>query len=369
MRTPWMFTLLFFYTLPLHAFDLYFGTGGRSAAGIYQAEFDPIKGTLTDIRLATEVNAPGFLAFSPDRKTLYAVATPDPEPAVVAYRIVEDGALESLNSQPIGDGAGCHIAVHPSGQFLLTAQYGGGSVAVFPIEADGKLGPRSQLLEHRGGSKVDPKRQNRPHPHWVGFSPDGHFAFVPDLGCDEIVVYKVNVTNSGIEPHGVVPALPGSGPRHMKFSADGNFIYLLNELSLSVTTFKYDAAAGTTQRQSTTPSLSEHCKAQESYNSASEILVHPSGQFVYTANRGHDSVTAYRANPETGELSVIEVEPIRGSWPRNINLDASGRWLFAAGAHSNTVAVFAIDQATGELQFQRNSVQNIPHVFCILPNG
>lgn len=364
-----MLTLLFCCSLfPLHAVDVYFGTGGRPAEGIYQGDFSPTKGTLKNVRLAAEINAPGFLAFGPDRNMLYAVATPDSEPAVVAYRILADGSLEWLNSQAIGDGGSCHIAVHASGNFLMTAQYSGGSVAVFPIEADGRLAPRSQLHEHRGGSKVDPKRQSSPHPHWVGFSPDGNFAFVPDLGTDQIAIYQVNAERTGIEPHGAAIALPGSGPRHMKFSADGRFIYLLNELSLSVTTFSYDAASGTTQRLSTTPSLSESAKAKESFNSASEILVHPNGKFVYSANRGHDSVTVYRADTQSGALSVIEVEPVRGSWPRNINIDASGHWLFAAGAHSNTVAIFAIDQHTGELQFKRKGVHQIPNVICVLPN-
>ena len=154
----------------------------------------------------------------------------------------------------------------------------------------------------------------------------------------------------------------------MRFSVDGQFIYLLNELSLSVTTFAYDAEKGTTKRLSTTPALSDKVKAGEAFNSASEILVHPNGKFVYSANRGNDSVTVYRAHPSTGRLRVTEVEPIRGSWPRNINMDATGRWLLAAGAHSNTISVFEIDQESGELTFQTRRVINVPGSICILLN-
>jgi 6-phosphogluconolactonase len=154
----------------------------------------------------------------------------------------------------------------------------------------------------------------------------------------------------------------------MKFSRDGQFIFLLNELSLSVSTFAYNSETAEATLRSTKPTLSDAVKAEESFNSASEILVHPNGQFVYAANRGHDSVTAFRINPETGHLDVIDVEPIRGAWPRNINIDASGRWLLAAGAHSNTVAVFEIDPATGQLTYQRNSVINVPNSICVLLN-
>ena len=211
-----------------------------------------------------------------------------------------------------------------------------------------------------------PGRQDKPHPHWCGFSPDGQYAFVPDLGMDGIVIYRVDQDKPAIINHGFTATVPGGGPRHMRFSVDGKFIYLLNELSLSVTTFKYAATTGTATRLSTTPALSEEVKDKEVFNSAAEILVHPNGRFVYSSNRGNDSVTAYNVDPATGLLTVTEVEPIRGAWPRNINLDSSGRWLLAAGAHSNTISVFSIDQSTGELTFQPKSIINVPGPICIL---
>ena len=154
----------------------------------------------------------------------------------------------------------------------------------------------------------------------------------------------------------------------MKFSIDGRFIYLLNELSLSVTTFAYDSQEGTTKRRRTTPALRKKTKANEAFNSASEILTHPNGEFVYSANRGNDSITVYTANMKTGRLRVSEVESIRGSWPRNFNLDPTGKWLLAAGAHSNTISIFAIDQETGNLTFQTRGLVNVPGPICILFN-
>ncbi len=228
------------------------------------------------------------------------------------------------------------------------------------------MGERSQLIKHSGGSKVAKGRQDKPHPHWTGYSPDGRFAFVPDLGMDQVVIYKVGDDGQSIEAHGFGQALPGAGPRHMRFSVDGKFVYLLNELALSVSTFSYDADAGSMELLTTTPSLSEEAKRKEAFNSASEILVHPNGRFVYSGNRGNDSVTVYHAAPETGRLDVREVEPIRGSWPRNINLDPSGNWLLAAGQHSNTVSVFAIGKDDGELQFQTEGVASVPRAICIV---
>lgn len=351
-----------------HAADItvYFGTGSGESKGIYRAQFNTETGRLAPAELAAEIGSPGFLAFHPDRKTLYAVGDLDKSPCVAAYRIAESGALEFLNSSVISDGGAAHISVHPSGKFLLTAQYGGGSVALFPVAADGRVGEQAQLIEHEGGSGVDPKRQEAPHPHWCGFSPDGKFAFVPDLGLDQIVIYRVDADKPSITAHGVGQSVPGGGPRHMRFSVDGKFIYLLNELSLSVTTFAYDAAAGTAKQLTTVPALSEEVKAKEVHNSSSEIVVHPNGRFVYSGNRGNDTVTVYEADPATGVLKVVEVEPIRGAFPRNINLDASGKWLLVAGADSNTVSVFAIDQSSGTLTFQRGEVINVPGPICIL---
>ncbi len=344
--------------------DVYFGTGGNQSKGIYHARFDNETGTLSSASLAAEVGSPGFLAQHPNGKFLYAVCN-DGGPSVAAYRIEGSGQLRHLNSEPIGDGGGAHISVHPSGTFLLTAQYGGGSTALFPIGSDGSVKPRSQLVEHEGGSRVVGNRQNSPHPHWTGYSPDHRFAFVPDLGLDQIVIYKVATNPPSLTPHGFAQSVPGGGPRHMRFATSGDYIFLLNELSLSVTTFAYDSSQGTTIRKTTTPALSEETKEQEAFNSASEILVHPNGKFVYSANRGNDSVTVYHADA-SGQLEVQEVEPIRGSWPRNINLDPSGKWLLAAGAHSNTISVFAIDPASGKLTFQTRGLINVPGSICIL---
>jgi 6-phosphogluconolactonase len=357
-------------TTLLHAdqVDVYFGTGGGEALGIYRATLDTDKGKLSTATLAAAVKTPEFLAFHPDRTKLYAAANVDGTPAVVAYEIFADGSLALLNSEPIPGGGAAHLSVHPSGKFLLTAQYGAGSVALFPLDPAGRVQPCQQVIEHKGGSGIVANRQKSPHPHWTGYSSDGRFAFVPDLGLDQLVIYKVLLDQASIQPFGHADSIPGGGPRHMKFSVDGRYIFLLNELSLSVATLAYDADYGSAELLSSTPTLSDAVKAKEQSNSGSEIVVHPNGQFVYAANRGHDSVTAFRIDPNNGELHVTDVESIRGAWPRSINLDSSGRWLLAAGAHSNTVTILEVDPETGALTYPKNRVINVPNAICVLLN-
>ena len=221
----------------------------------------------------------------------------------------------------------------------------------------------ADLLPH-AGSGVVAKRQDKPHAHWTGTSPDNRYAFVPDLGMDKVVIWKLDNHAPSITHHGFGVCPPGGGPRHMKFSPDGSRIYVLNELALSITVFDYDAEAGTMTPGQTIATLSEATKSKETFNSSSEIRVHPSGKFVYSANRGHDSISVFAVNA-SGDLELIEVEPIRGGWPRNFNIDPTGHWIIAAGRDSHTATVFAIDQETGEMTFVRQT-QKVPTPICVV---
>jgi len=354
-----------FFSLGLaEPIDVFFGTGGAGAEGIYHSTFNPDNGKFSSVKLAAKIGSPGFLTLHPNGKILYSVGRWETGTGAVGYHI-NKGELKEFTRMACPDGGGCHIAVHPSGKFLLTAQYGGGSVALFPLDPSGKLGEPT-VTEHEGGSKVVERRQQSPHPHWTGFSPDGKYALVPDLGLDQIVIYKVDSSQPSITRHGVGQSVPGGGPRHMRFSTNEKFIYLLNELTLSVTTFEWDAAKGTAKTLTTEPALSEQDKEGETFNSSAEILVHPNGRFAYSSNRGHDSITVYRANPKSGKLKVVQVQPVRGAFPRNINLSPNASWLLAAGADSNTVAAHRVDADTGKLTYQRGSVVNVPSPICIL---
>ena len=351
--------------------DVWFGTttpkNGLSK-GIYYAKFNTESGKMTAPALAAEINSPGFLAMHPSGNQLYSVGRVDGKASVVAYAIKKQGGRSSLkfiNAVEISDGGAAHVSVDRSGNYLLTAQYGGGSTALFDLADDGSVHSQLQLAKHEGGSRVVDRRQDKPHAHWTGTSPDNQFAFVPDLGLDKVVIYKLDAEKGKLVSHGFGVCPPGGGPRHMKFHPNGKYVFVLNELALSITCFNYDAKAGTMHPFQTIQTLTDEVKAKETFNSASEIRVHSSGKFVYSANRGHDSISVFRVDQATGKLSFVESEPIRGGWPRNFNIDPSGRWIVAAGRDSNTATVFRIDQETGELTFTRQTAV-VPSPICVL---
>ena len=367
-----LFAVLLLVSIPSSLFaqlgksDVWIGTGGGK--GIYYTQLNANNGRLDTPVLAAEISRPGFLAMHPNGKVLYSIGALEGTAVAAAYAIERDkgkSTLRLLNSQDTGDGGSAHIAVDSAGRLLITAQYGGGSVSAYKLAKDGSIAERTQVIEHEGGSNVNPRRQSAPHPHWTGFSPDDRFAFVPDLGLDKVVIYRVDADAAKLTPHGSADLPPGGGPRHMKFHKNGKWVYVLNELTLSVTVFDYDAEAGKMTAKQTIPTVPKEQLLKEKFKSCSEIRVHRNGQFVYAANRGHDTITAFRVNAETGELSVIEREFVRGATPRNFNLSPSGSWLLAGGQDSNTLASFQVDSSTGELSYNR-SVVNAPSPICVL---
>ncbi|MGZ0173081.1 MAG: lactonase family protein [Planctomycetales bacterium] len=349
--------------------DVWIGTGGgKLSKGIYHCTLNLKTGRLSESELAAEIGRPGFLAMHPNGQHIYAVGTLDGEAVVAAYEIKKNKGKATLsfqNSVEIGDGGAAHVSIDSTGRTILTAQYGAGSTAVFSVNKDGSVKERTQLIKHGAGSKAIPGRQDKSHAHWTGFSPDERFAFVPDLGMDKVVIYEVDTAKSKAEQHGYGVVPPGGGPRHMKFHTNGKWAYVLNELDLSITRFDYDAKAGTMAAKETVLTVPKDELAKEKFKSCSEIRVHPSGRFIYAANRGHDTVTVFSVNQSTGALTFVERENVRGATPRNVNLSPDGRWLIAAGQDSHSLAVFEVNQETGELTYNRSNVHS-PSPICVL---
>jgi len=380
-------TLVLTMTLscPADEVDVWIGT--NDAEGIFHLTLDTEKGKLSKPKVAVKIPGAGFLALHPDGKTLYATAKQNNESGVAAFEILTNlnlpnqAPLETRTKQqkqlpkqstrlkpagflPTGDGGATCISVDETGKTLASAQYGGGSVSTYTIKSDGSLGERVEVIEHGPGSGVNKKRQSKSHPHWVGTSPGNRFLMVPDLGLDQVVVYEIDSETAKLQPHSKVAVPPGSGPRHMKFHTSGKYAFVLNELKLTISVFKFDAVTGAFENIQLIETLPEELKDKH-LNSAAEIRVHPSGRFVYSSNRGHDSVTVFAVDQETGELTFVERESIRGSWPRNFNIDPTGKWLIAAGQRSNTLSLFEIEQDTGELVSTRNIV-NVPAPICVM---
>ena len=362
-----IFLLLACFTMDARSqeVDVWIGSGGPD--GIHHFKLDTKQAKLSRPSVAAEIPGSGFIALHPNGEVLYSTGRNGKENIVAAFGIDRSGdkpSLTKINSQPIGDGGAACIATDKTGRVLISAQYGGGSVATFPIRDDGSLGERASLVEHGVGSGADERRQEKSHPHWTGTSPDNRFVCVPDLGKDAVVVYELDVETAMLTKHAEVSVPPGSGPRHMKFHTSGKFAYVLNEMKLTISCFAYDEAEGKFTDIQLIETLPTEMK-DEFLNAAAEIRVHPNGKFVYASNRGHDSIAVFSVDQETGKLTFVEHEHIRGSWPRNFCLDPTGKWLIAGGQYSNTVALFKVDPEFGTLAFTR-SVVNAPNPICIL---
>ncbi len=272
-----------------------------------------------------------------------------PTGAVVAFSVEpKTGKLKMLNQQS-SEGAGpCHLVVDAAGKNVLVANYSSGSCAVLPVLEDGKLGVATAAIQHMGKS-VKPNQQT-PHAHSINLDAANRFAFVADLGLDKILIYKFDAGKGSLtanEPP-FVELAPGSGPRHFAFHPTGKYAYVINEIALTVTAFTYDASRGSLQEIQTISTLPEGFKG--SNLSTAEVVVHPSGKFVYGSNRGHDSIVIYSVDAGTGKLKYVGNQSTGGKTPRNFAIDPTGTWLLAENQGSGTILVFQIDQKTGELK-------------------
>jgi len=327
-------------------------SGDSISKGVYSCEFDSETGKLSEPMLAAELINPSFLAIHPSGQFLYAVNEVSEGPgrgngAVTALKINSDGTLTKINHQPSEGGAPCHCNVDGTGTNLLIANYGGGNVAVYPIEEDGSLKPVSCNIQHEGSS-VDKIRQASPHAHSINLSSDNKFAYAADLGLDRVMIYKFDAKQHMLSPAKQPAAFvtPGGGPRHFAIHPSGKFAWTNNEMTMVVTGFSRqpdDGSLHAIQEISTIPGGFEGRK------STAECLVHPTGKFLYVSNRGHETITAYTVDQETGLLTYVENEPTGGKEPRNFFIDPSGKWLLAENQNSDSVFVFSIDPKTGEL--------------------
>jgi len=348
---------------------VYFGTRtSAKSKGIYMCRLNNATGTLSSLGIAVETTDPAFLAIHPNHRFLYAVRESGgfegtPNGAVSAFSIDSTtGKLTLLNQQNSSGQGPCHLAVDRSGQCVLAANYGSGSVAAFPIRADGSLGAVAALLQHHG-SGTDPKHQEGPHAHSVGFDVANRRAFCADLGLDKIFIYQLEPTTAALTTNDPPFAAlkPGAGPRHFTFSPNGRHLYVINELNSTITAFDYDASHGALKESQTVSTLTDNFTAP---NTAAEIAIHPGGKFLYGSNRGHDSIVVYAVDETTGKLTFVEHQSTLGKTPRAFGIDPSGNFLLAANQSSDNIVVFRIDPKTGRLKPTGQTLE-IPTPVCV----
>ncbi|MHB1037225.1 MAG: lactonase family protein [Pirellulales bacterium] len=353
---------------------VYVGTYTNSTSkGIYLYHLDLATGELAPGGLVAEMANPTFLAVHPSRPLLYAVNEignfKGKRAGGVAAMAIDPktGKLTLLNQQSsVGDGP-CHLAIDRSGKQVVVANYGGGSVAVLPIREDGRLGEATSFVQH-AGSSVNPRRQEGPHAHCATFDAAGRFVFVPDLGLDKVMTYRLDAAGKLTAGDPAFTAIAaGSGPRHVAFHPDGRHAYVINELNSTMTALSYDAQRGVLKPLQT---LSTLPAGFTKTSTCAEVVVHPSGRFVYGSNRGHDSIVIYAVDLKTGLLSLVGHEPTQGKTPRNFALDPAGKFLLAANQDGNNIVVFRIDVATGKLRATGHAVSlGMPVCVVMIPES
>jgi 6-phosphogluconolactonase (cycloisomerase 2 family) len=337
---------------------LYLGTytsveGGGKGIGI--ATYDPVTGGITGAGTIADVGDPSYLALHPDRRTLYAVDERE-DGAVTAVRLAD---RRILGSRSTGGAAPCHLSVHPGGRWLLSANYGTGSVAVHPIDASGALGERTDLVTH--ASPPPGPGQDGPHAHQVVTSPDGGHVLAVDLGTDTVYTYRLDQQAGTLTEAARARTKPGAGPRHLTFHPGGRYAYLANEVDNTVAVCAYDPGTG---RLTIGDEQETGTGAETSY--PAQIVVTPNGRFAYLANRGHNSLARYAVEAKGARLRLLDTVPVSGDFPRQIALSPDGTLLFAANQRSGTVSVFLVDDESGRLRLAGEPFAS-PVAVCALP--
>jgi 6-phosphogluconolactonase len=349
---------------------LYIGTytEGVRTEGVHIVRMDRRSGELRRIRSIDVGENPSFLAIHPNRRVLYAVNELEKyngksSGAVSAFAIErETGALTRLSEQPSEGSAPCYVSVDASGKVVLVANYNGGSIALFPVEAKGALSPAAIVDQHTG-SGPNEDRQKTPHAHCAIVDPSNRFVLAADLGVDRVYVYRLDIDGKSLHhvEGGDAVMRPGSGPRHIAFHPKLPLVFVTNELDSTVATLRWDAGRGALSP------LEIHSTLPDGWtgtNYPADIHVSSDGRSLYVSNRGHNSIAVFSVAASTGAIARDQVISTDGDWPRNFSLDPTERWLLVANQRSGSVIVFARDPHNGRLT-QTGQRLAIPSPACV----
>lgn len=354
---------------------LYIGTytataspAGRRSAGIYCFRLDTATCALAPAGVTGGIANPSWLALHPNGRYLYAGSEVREHGrrsggAAVAYaRDATSGELTRLNDALTGGAGPCYLSLDPTGRLLMVANYASGSLTVFPVREDGGLEPAAQIIQHSGSGPVA-DRQEGPHAHCIVPDPTGRFALAADLGIDKVLIYRLDVDGHRLTPADppFVELPPGTGPRHIAFHPNGRRFYVTGELNSTLTAFAWDGDRGHAERIQVISTLPEGWTGT---NYPAEVAVARSGRFVYMSNRGHDSIAIFAVDEATGRLTPAGHAATQGAFPRHFALDPTGAFMLVANQNSDNVVVFRVDAKTGQLTPTGHQVA-VPLPVCV----
>jgi 6-phosphogluconolactonase len=347
---------------------VYFGEHlDQPGHGFYLARFDTDTGTLTKPQFLLQAASPGYFVIDKDASHLYAAnAITDFQGgkagAASAYSINRStGALMLINQHSSVGPNPAYISLAGDGRHALLANYTGASIAVLAINLDGSLGDRTAFVQHQGHS-VNSERQPQPHPHSIYVDPTDRFVLVPDLGLDQVRIYRYDKDAGTLTPNDPPFATlpPGSGPRHLTFHPNGRWVYVISEMAGTVTLFNWDSQRGTLTSAQTISSMPS---GYQGVHTSAEVLPHPNGKFLYASNRGPDDLAVFAIDPTTGQLTLLQHISTQGKMPRFFTFDPTGNWLLVGDHDSNCVTIFRVDPQSGLLT-QNGSPVSVPNPFC-----
>ncbi len=340
---------------------IYIANSGDASYGITVAALDYDTGTLDVVQRVTDISECHYLNPHPTGKYLLAT-TMDGGVEVVSFAIEADGTLRKLSTAPAAGTSPCYVCADASGKNVLMVNYVNagerGNIRVYPMAEDGMLGPNSEMIEHKGSS-VNPDRQEVSHPHMIVTTPDNRFAVVPDLGTDIIYLYALDTAAGRLSLSQTLDLPAGAGPRHVTFHPTLPRMYAINELDSTLATFSFDADDNWTRLSILSTLPDGHVQPADNPNSCADVHVHPNGRFLYGSNRGHDSIVIYVLD-ENGMPGYIGNQSTTGEWPRAFMIDPTGEYLIVGNRHTDNVAVFSIDVASGLLTFRSSLTLDAP---------
>jgi 6-phosphogluconolactonase len=345
-------------------------SGGDTGAGIFVLRVEPDSGELTCIQALTGLQSPTYLAAHPLLPVVYAgerdwppMGPQSPGTGAVTTLSIdpEDGQLTVVARQKSGGPA--HLNVHPSGRYIVAALNRMLQVAVFPLAGDGRVGEACAVVQHTGRGPKSPN-QDRAFPHSTWFDRSATRMLCCDLGLDRVVLYDFDLEGGRLQPspQPYAQVSSGAGPRHLAVHPNNRWVTVLNELDSTISVFAYDAESARMSILQTISTLPDDFTGE---SAAAQILIHPSGRFVYASNRGHDSIAMFAIDQETGRLRSIGHVPGGGVRPHNFTIDPAGTLMLVANQRSGSVASFKIDASGGKLEATGHTV-NAPGAACVV---